>query len=484
MKAFPVALRAAAPPDLGLPEDDWAAFNLGPDAVSELVVRWENRLASLPAPERSHWTAAVERERLESLGHRDFFERHPQIRPPIVLVPVSAHYSWPKGLKLLGLGAQRCVTVAQKDMRMDLDALDAPLARAHTERQPVLMTVGVFGTTEYGAVDPIDGILAARDRYAAAGLGFPVHVDAAWGGYLLTLFREPGGALRPRAAVTANFEQFPSPAVHAAAAALSRTDSVTIDPHKLGYLPYGAGAFVCRDHRAMSLLSIDADYAFKRANAADWLSRYGQLGRYIIEGSRPGAMAAAVYVTHRVLPLDHANFGRLPAQTLHAVEAFVARADQFAKEYAHAVHVCVPFEPDTNLVCLAMNPCGNMSIAAMNGFVRRLHDELRIDPQVPVQFHEFFASATTLRPDALGREGTRRLSRQLHLPALARPAQSEPEPLLILRHTIMNPFLLDAENGISYIDRYFEFLSRRVAALVDTSCEGLGQMRSVAAGHS
>lgn len=34
----------------------------------------------------------------------------------------------------------------------------------------------------------------------------------------------------------------------------------------------------------------------------------------------------------------------------------------------------------------------------------------------------------------------------------------------VLRHTIMNPFLLDAHNGVSYIDMYFEFLERRIAA--------------------
>ncbi len=29
----------------------------------------------------------------------------------------------------------------------------------------------------------------------------------------------------------------------------------------------------------------------------------------------------------------------------------------------------------------------------------------------------------------------------------------------------MNPYLIDHENGISYIDRYFDFLGRRVRAL-------------------
>ena len=462
LKAFPVALRAVAPPEVRVPEDDWTAFNLSPDAAIELLARWEAWLASLPPVERSRWALALDRERLESLGHLEFFSRHPQIRPPIVLTPMSAHYSWPKALKLLGLGAQRSVPVAQREMRMDLGALDEALALALSERQPVLTVVGVFGTTEYGAVDPIDGIVAARARHESAGFGFSVHVDAAWGGYLATLFREPGGSLRSRDAVAGEFTRFPTPAVHAAAGALAHSDSITIDPHKLGYLPYGAGAFVCRDHRAMSLLAIDADYVFTRGPAADYLARYRQLGRYIIEGSKPGAMAAAVYVTHRVLPLDCENFGRLPAQTLHGAEAFVERAAQFARDCAHSVHACVPYAPDSNLVCLALNPRGNTSIAAMNDFVRSLHDEMRVDPHVPLQLREFFASTTTLRLDALGPDASRQLLEKLQIAAA--PGQAGDEHLLILRHTIMNPFVLDAENGISYIDRYFEYLSRRVQA--------------------
>lgn len=49
------------------------------------------------------------------------------------------------------------------------------------------------------------------------------------------------------------------------------------------------------------------------------------------------------------------------------------------------------------------------------------------------------------------------------------PASLDPDEdrLLILRHTLMNPYLIDHENGISYIDRYFDFLARRVHALRD-----------------
>ena len=62
----------------------------------------------------------------------------------------------------------------------------------------------------------------------------------------------------------------------------------------------------------MALLSEEADYVFHGATPKDYLSRYRNLGQYIPEGSKSGAMAAAVYVTHKVLPLDHRQFGQLP----------------------------------------------------------------------------------------------------------------------------------------------------------------------------
>ncbi len=302
-----------------------------------------------------------------------------------MLAPITAHYSWSKGLKLLGLGRDQLELLPTRGMRLDLDALDATLARCAAERQPVLMAVAVLGGTEYGTIDPVDGVLAARERVRPRGLDFSVHVDAAWGGYLATLFRHEDGSLRERDEVAAEFEHFPSPGVHAAFAALGQTDSVTVDPHKLGYLPYGAGAFICRDHRAMALLAERADYVFHGQAPAGYLARYRSLGQFVPEGSKSGAAAAAVYVTHKVLPLDHVHFGRLPAHTIRAAEAFHARALQFAAEHADHLQVLVPSLPDSNLVCLALNPRGNRSVAAANAFVQTLHDELRCDPRQPLQ---------------------------------------------------------------------------------------------------
>jgi glutamate/tyrosine decarboxylase-like PLP-dependent enzyme len=259
LKAFPVALAAIAPPGLVLPDDDWLAFNLTPDEGLALLLRWQAWLAALPPGERRQWQRRADAARIETLGMHRFFEVHPTLRPPLVLIPATAHYSWSKGAKLLGLGRDQLWTVAETGMRLCPERLEATLRSARATGHPVLMAVAVLGTTEFGTIDPVDAVVATRARHGADGFGFWVHADAAWGGYLATLFRDPDGGLRDRDAVREGFRQFPTPAVHAAMAALAHTDSITVDPHKLGYLPYGTGAFVCRDHRAVSLLAEDAD---------------------------------------------------------------------------------------------------------------------------------------------------------------------------------------------------------------------------------
>ena len=37
---------------------------------------------------------------------------------------------------------------------------------------------------------------------------------------------------------------------------------------------------------------------------------------------------------------------------------------------------------------------------------------------------------------------------------------------MILRHTLMNPWLIDDRNGISYIDMYFQYLEQRIGGLL------------------
>ncbi len=199
----------------------------------------------------------------------------------------------------------------------------------------------------------------------------------------------------------------------------------------------------------------------------EYLARYRRLGQFIPEGSKSGAAAAAVYVSHKVLPLDHAHFGQLPRQTILAAEAFHEAADRLAQELEGVARVVVPFAPDSNLVCLAINPHGNERLEVANAFVRALHRELRTDGRQPLQLREFFGTTTTLRPQAVGGAEMARILRDVGLDpsTLDGDGDGDDDHLLILRHTLMNPYLVDHANGISYIDRYLEFLAQRIRAL-------------------
>jgi hypothetical protein len=290
-----------------------------------------------------------------------------------------------------------------------------------------------------------------------------VHVDGAWGGYLATLFRNADGSLRSapklaRNSRTSRNQKCTPPSPHSAAPTRSPSILTSWATCRMAPAP-----FICRDHRPMALLAEEADYVFDGEGASDYMARYRRLGQFIPEGSKSGAGRGRGLRHHRVLPLDHEHFGMLPRQTVLAAEAFHRRAQRFAAELAGSVHACVPFAPDSNLVCLALNPAGNRDVGRANAFVRRLHEELRCDPQRPLQVKEFFGSMTTLRPEVLGATEMQRIAAQLQLDP--ETFDEAADRLVILRHTLMNPYLLDRENGISYIDRYFDYLATRVRAL-------------------
>ena len=164
--------------------------------------------------------------------------------------------------------------------------------------------------------------------------------------------------------------------------------------------------------------------------------------------------------------VDH-QFGALPRESIRATEAFRTAAARFAARVEGWLGCRLPFEPDSNLVCLALNPAGNTGVATMNRFVRALHASLSHDPMLPVQSREFYGSMTTLRPELLGPEETARVMASLGLdPATLDAGGEDDDRLVILRHTLMNPFLLDTGNGISYLEMYFDYLERQAMALV------------------
>jgi len=166
---------------------------------------------------------------------------------------------------------------------MSMEALETELRRGD-----VGTVVVTLGTTATGAVDPLDEVLALKQKY-----GFRVHVDAAYGGY----FR-----LIP--------EALDEPA-RRAYAAIDQADSIAIDPHKHGLQPYGCGCVLFRDPAVGRFYKHDSPYTYFTSrqlhlHPSEQKSLAGDpvhLGEISLECSRAGAAAVALWATQQLLPL-------------------------------------------------------------------------------------------------------------------------------------------------------------------------------------
>lgn len=479
LRCYPLALRDALHAAHHLPAlklddgrrladlDDWMLFNLPLPQVMSLPAKLATAVQGLKPNEQREFSQAITAARIEHLGPVAFAVRHPLWAHARILAPVTAHYSWHKAMRVLGFGSAQleCLPV-DAHMRLAVPALKARLESCAKEKIPILSTVAVLGTTEFGSIDPIHTVAELRQKFRARGLEFALHVDAAWGGYLTSIFREPDGSFAPHKKVRDEFSYFPSTTVHASFAALKDADVVTVDPHKLGYLPFGVGGVVWRDRRVLQFLGEHAAYVFDEHTDTD-----GSLGQYILEGSKPGAPAAAAWVTHRVLPLDRENLGRLQRQTIRATEYFYDRLPQLAVRLKGKARLLVPFEPDTNLLCLAVNPEGNRSLAAMNRFGHRLYAHLGIAAG-PVQMQDFFSSHTAVERRMIAPRELERVLKALGIDATSFvDSVDEPEQqsdsLFLLRHTLMNPWLFEQVDGRNYLDRYCDYLEELVLRELD-----------------
>ncbi len=205
-----------------------------------------------------------------------------------VVASEQAHYTHNRISAVLGLGFSSIAVDSRG--RMDLAALEIELA--HGEVGTVVVTLG---TTAAGAVDPLDRILALRERY-----DFRIHVDAAYGGYFKLASSLGDEAAR-------------------AFACMGEADSIVIDPHKHGLQPYGCGCILFRDPAAGRFYRHDSPYTY-------FTSGELHLGEISLECSRAGAAAVALWATQKLLPLTPGEaFARDLDRCLQAAEILYGR---------------------------------------------------------------------------------------------------------------------------------------------------------------
>lgn len=184
------------------------------------------------------------------------------------------------------------------DARVDLEVLEEKLLDCAKSQTPVYAVVAVIGSTEEGAVDRLSKIVELRKELQDKhGMSFLIHADAAWGGYFAAMLRRTkDGPVETKHIVTASGEVDVSFRAEGASdvkrlvpalclkktseedlLALQHADSITVDPHKAGYIPYPAGSLVYRDGRLRHLVTWSVPYLSQ--GSSDNIGIYGVEGR-------------------------------------------------------------------------------------------------------------------------------------------------------------------------------------------------------------
>ncbi len=181
-----------------------------------------------------------------------------------VFTGALAHHSITKAAEILDIPLE-ALPVSEK-YTLDPHQLRAKiLAEKETGLDGILVvsTAGYFST---GLVDDVDKIAEVLEDLQAMDPSFGIyhHVDAAYGGFVLPFTN----SLIP-------FD-FRNRKVH----------SLTTDPHKMGLVPYGCGVLLCRK------------------GIFESVALHAELSGFVDEtiiGSRPGAMAAALWAVIHAL---------------------------------------------------------------------------------------------------------------------------------------------------------------------------------------
>lgn len=196
----------------------------GAVAIENEAINWLKSVFSYPKSSVGNLTSGGSVSTLIAFtAARDKHQvKNERIPKHVVYLSDQVHHSTQKALRIIGLEDVVIRHVALDDyFRMKPDSLESIIQKDIAEGLIPFLVVATAGTTDTGAVDPLNEIADVAEKYK---MWF--HVDAAYGGFFI---------------LTSKKDLF---------AGIERTDSIIVDPHKSMFLPYGLGAVLIKDKKA------------------------------------------------------------------------------------------------------------------------------------------------------------------------------------------------------------------------------------------
>ncbi|MBV9494517.1 MAG: amino acid decarboxylase [Acidobacteria bacterium] len=199
----------------------------GPVRMENMLIRWTADLVGYPASAGGNIASGGSIANLAAIATaRDAHGlKGADFARTVVYLTSQAHHCIDKALRIAGLGEVQTRYIPIDDsFRMIPSALEQAIAADRANGLRPWMIIAAAGTTDTGAVDPLDAIATIAERERCW-----FHVDAAYGGFFL-LTDHGRQMLR----------------------GIERSDSVVLDPHKSLFLPWGSGMLLVRDVRPLA----------------------------------------------------------------------------------------------------------------------------------------------------------------------------------------------------------------------------------------
>lgn len=447
MKSLPLAMKEIKP-ELVSGKSDWELMNMSAEEVLDLLNSTDPKTAS---DIKAHSARAG--HNMDKLGKW--------------IVPQTKHYSWMKAADVTGVGLDNVVSCpVDEHYRLDVDALEKIIRDLAKDQTPILGVVAVVGSTEEGQIDPVDKVVALRDKLQKEGIYFYLHIDAAYGSYARSLFLDEDNNFIPyedlkevhqKYGVFQEDKEYISKEVYNAYKAFPEAQSITVDPHKMGYVPYAAGGIAIRHKDMRDIIGYFPVYVYDKRSGAP-----ATLTPYILEGSKAGATAAAVWTAHRIMPLNVSGYGKLIGRSIEAANRYY----EFLKNLhfninGTEVEVNPLTQPDFNMVDWTFNIKGNTDLAKMNDLNLKFYQKASFVGG-PVYNNDFITSHTDFATDGYGNSP---------VPYVKSLGFSEDEwnkvqTVGILRACVLTPFLYDRDNFESYADKIKKAMEEKLTAIL------------------
>lgn len=446
-KSLPFAIKKAFP-NLVKGKTDWELSNMSVDDILKLLEKNEDKWDIIKSHSVRH-----DSENINKLGK--------------VFVPKTKHYSWLKAADILGIGTNNVIPIdVDKNFRMDIEKLETEIQKCIDSKTPIIAVVSVVGTTEEGMFDHVDKVIAIRKKIAKQNAWFYYHIDAAYGGYTRSIFLDEDNNFIPFKDLKGKYEEYgvfqnkinwPSQDVYNSFAAMGESDSITIDPHKMGYSPYSAGGIAIRDIRMRNAISYFATYVFDtKIDIPDLL------GAYMLEGSKAGATAAAVWTNHRVVPLNISGHGKLIGHSIEGAFNFYNHLVETKKYKINGtvVNVFLLTNPDFNMVDFVFNFEGNTSLIKMNELNQKIYEKTSF-VEGDTYTNTILLSHTNFSDEEYGKAPLDLLNR-----SKIDAKDFKKEGVNILRSCILSPWLYDKDISTYFNDIFDKSIQEKLKEII------------------